>query len=196
MKRASEELSEWFREHPFPQNPTPPQALDWHLAALELSSCRDLTWPCILPIRTDNRDLTTLLARGIIADGQAAPEDHIRRERESGTRGLLVFCQDYKCGHNIKIPPEEVDKWPDDMRLSDLEPRFVCTVCGQRGALIRGDDAPPWGLTAHIDEVQRALTLRRSRGSSVNFLYSLPTPRMPPWRRALIPVHFRAFSPW
>jgi hypothetical protein len=53
--------------------------------------------------------------------------------RETGERGLLVYCRDYKCNHFIKIPPEEADKWPDDLRISDLEPRFVCTVCGQRG---------------------------------------------------------------
>ena len=29
------------------------------------------------------------------------------------------------------------------MRLSDIENRFICTVCGKRGADIRGD--PDWG---------------------------------------------------
>jgi hypothetical protein len=32
------------------------------------------------------------------------------------------------------------------VRLSDLEPRFVCTVCGKRGADVRPDfnwDKPP-----------------------------------------------------
>jgi hypothetical protein len=28
-------------------------------------------------------------------------------------------------------------QWPDEVRLSDLEPHFVCTVCGTRGAIIR-----------------------------------------------------------
>ena len=27
--------------------------------------------------------------------------------------------------------------WPDKLRLSDLEERFVCTVCGHRGADVR-----------------------------------------------------------
>ena len=31
------------------------------------------------------------------------------------------------------------DRWPDDMRLSDLEPRFVCSACGKRGADVRPD---------------------------------------------------------
>jgi hypothetical protein len=57
--------------------------------------------------------------------------------------GLLVYCRDYKCNHMIKIAPLDVDKWPDDLRLSDLEPRFVCKVCGKRGAEIRDDPTPP-----------------------------------------------------
>ena len=70
--------------------------------------------------------------------------------RETGKRGLLVYCRDYKCNHFIKIPPAEADKWPDDLRISDLEPRFVCTVCGQRGAMIRGDtSSPKMGLLWH-----------------------------------------------
>ena len=28
---------------------------------------------------------------------------------------------------------------PDDARLSDLEPRFVCKACGKRGADVRPD---------------------------------------------------------
>ena len=63
--------------------------------------------------------------------------------RSSGVRGLLVYCRDYKCSHMIKIAPADADQWPDDLRLSDLEPRFVCKVCGKRGAEIRGDDPPP-----------------------------------------------------
>jgi hypothetical protein len=27
--------------------------------------------------------------------------------------------------------------WPDNVRLSDLEARFVCTICGHRGADVR-----------------------------------------------------------
>jgi hypothetical protein len=27
--------------------------------------------------------------------------------------------------------------WPDTVRLSDLEERFVCAVCGHRGADVR-----------------------------------------------------------
>ena len=31
------------------------------------------------------------------------------------------------------------DRWPDNTRLSDLEPRFVCSACGKRGADVRPD---------------------------------------------------------
>ena len=31
------------------------------------------------------------------------------------------------------------DRWDDDVRLSDLEPRFTCTACGKRGADVRPD---------------------------------------------------------
>ena len=44
---------------------------------------------------------------------------------ESGTRRLLVYCGDYKCGHFIKIASAEADQWPDHLRISDLGSRFV-----------------------------------------------------------------------
>ena len=56
--------------------------------------------------------------------------------RSSGARGLVVFCADYKCAHSIRI---SADQWPDDRRLSDLEPLFVCKVCGHKGADVRPD---------------------------------------------------------
>ena len=37
-------------------------------------------------------------------------------------------------GHSVTIYPA---LWPDNVRLSDLEERFVCTVCGHRGADVR-----------------------------------------------------------
>jgi hypothetical protein len=51
-------------------------------------------------------------------------------------RGLLVYCSDYKCSHLITMSG---DQWPDDMRLSDIEARFVCKACGKRGADVRPD---------------------------------------------------------
>lgn len=56
--------------------------------------------------------------------------------REQGVRGLLVYCADYHCSHSIAIG---ADRWPDGVRLSDLEPRFVCGACGHRGADVRPD---------------------------------------------------------
>jgi hypothetical protein len=52
----------------------------------------------------------------------------------AGVRGLLVYCSDYCCGHSTAISG---DRWPDDVRLSDLEPRFTCQACGRRGADVR-----------------------------------------------------------
>ncbi len=56
--------------------------------------------------------------------------------RASGVRGILVYCCDYRCSHSLAISG---DAWPDDVRLSDIEPRFVCTVFGKRGANVRPD---------------------------------------------------------
>jgi hypothetical protein len=54
--------------------------------------------------------------------------------RSSGVRGLLIYCSDYHCSHWTAISG---DQWPDDVRLSDLEPRFTCQACGGRGAEVR-----------------------------------------------------------
>jgi hypothetical protein len=42
--------------------------------------------------------------------------------------------QDYRCAHSVTI---DAGQWPDDVRLSDLEPKFTCRACGQRGADVR-----------------------------------------------------------
>jgi hypothetical protein len=54
--------------------------------------------------------------------------------RASGTRDVLIYCRDYRCGHHIEI---NADCWADDVRLSDIEPKFFCTKCCQRGGEIR-----------------------------------------------------------
>jgi hypothetical protein len=54
--------------------------------------------------------------------------------REQGVRGLLIYCTDFTCSHSTAISG---DPRPDDVRLSDLEPRFRCTACGKRGADVR-----------------------------------------------------------
>jgi hypothetical protein len=38
--------------------------------------------------------------------------------RESGVRDVLIYC---------------ADRWPDHVRLSDIEPGFVCTALRQAG---------------------------------------------------------------
>src|SRR5215218_8396678 len=56
--------------------------------------------------------------------------------REMGIPGLLVYCSDYKCSHSGKI---SADRWPDHVRLSELEPLFTCQACGTKGAELRPD---------------------------------------------------------
>jgi len=56
--------------------------------------------------------------------------------RDMGVRGILIYCCDYQCSHSIAISG---DRWPDDMRLSDIEQRFICKACGKRGADLRPD---------------------------------------------------------
>jgi hypothetical protein len=45
-------------------------------------------------------------------------------------------------------------KWPDEVRMSDLEPRFICLACGKRGADVRPDfnwNAPSKSAMARLD---------------------------------------------
>jgi hypothetical protein len=66
-----------------------------------------------------------------------------------GVRGLLVYCSDHRCSHSVELAPAEVDQWPDDVRLSDLEPKFTCKACGLRGADVRPNFAPAKMGTNH-----------------------------------------------
>ena len=59
--------------------------------------------------------------------------------RESGVRDVLIYCRDYRCSHHIET---SADGWADDVRVSDIEPNFICTACGQRGADIRPNFPP------------------------------------------------------
>jgi hypothetical protein len=54
--------------------------------------------------------------------------------RAPGVRGLLIYCSDYHCSHWTTISG---DRWPDDARLSDLEPRFTSQACDRGGADVR-----------------------------------------------------------
>jgi hypothetical protein len=51
--------------------------------------------------------------------------------RDSGVRGLLVYCQNYRCSHSTAI---SADRWPDDVRLSDIEPLFTPVRSAARSA--------------------------------------------------------------
>jgi hypothetical protein len=61
----------------------------------------------------------------------------------SGATPLIVYCADYKCAHSVVV---DAGRWSDDVRLSDLEPRFTCQACGHRGADIgRSLSINAWG---------------------------------------------------
>ncbi|WP_458151756.1 hypothetical protein, partial [Bradyrhizobium sp. UFLA05-109] len=50
--------------------------------------------------------------------------------RAMGMRGVLIYCADYLCSHNLALG---ADRWPDELRLSDIEPRLLCAAtAGQR----------------------------------------------------------------
>ncbi|PJG56640.1 hypothetical protein CVM73_03575 [Bradyrhizobium forestalis] len=51
--------------------------------------------------------------------------------RSVGVHGILVYCH---CGHHVGL---DANRWADEMRLSDIEPRFVCVACGSRGSDVR-----------------------------------------------------------
>jgi hypothetical protein len=51
-----------------------------------------------------------------------------------GPRLLIVYCADFKCSHSVIISS---NLWPENIRLSDLEPNFTCKACGRRGADVR-----------------------------------------------------------
>ena len=63
-------------------------------------------------------------------------KNHLRRYARIRLRWLLVDYADYRCSHSVAI---SADGWPDEVRLSDLEPSFACQVCGKIGADVRPD---------------------------------------------------------
>jgi len=58
----------------------------------------------------------------------------LRGIRDSGPRRLLVCCGDYKRTHSVVV---NADRWGDEIRLSDLEPKFACKGCSHLGADVR-----------------------------------------------------------
>ena len=81
--------------------------------------------------------------------------------RASGASRIIVHCGDYKCGHSVTIYPA---LWPDNVRLSDLEERFVCTVCGHRGA----DVGPLLAMTVGITPSKTSARANTIKSSSSN----------------------------
>jgi hypothetical protein len=70
--------------------------------------------------------------------------------RRAALPGSSSYCGDYKCAHSVVI---DASGWGDDVRLSDLEPRFTCQVCGHRGAAIRPVFEPARMGTDGIEQV-------------------------------------------
>jgi hypothetical protein len=65
---------------------------------------------------------------------QPHPKDHLRRNARRWRCGLLIYCSDFRCGHWTAISG---DRWPDGVRLSDIERRFTCQGRGQKGPDVR-----------------------------------------------------------
>jgi len=79
--------------------------------------------------------------------------------REMGVRGLLVFCSDYRCSHSGEISG---DRWPNHVRLSELEPLFICQACGIKGAELRPDFN--WGKA----QIQRPPSMATDRAAELS----------------------------
>ena len=92
--------------------------------------------------------------------------------RASCVRNVLVYyCRDHQCSHHIAI---SADRWPDHVRLSDIEPDFVCSACGKRGAvaaefLERADGdwlkRAPWCIKSVHASASRRFGNERDRGN-------------------------------
>jgi hypothetical protein len=83
-----------------------------------------------------------------------------------GPTGIMVYCTDYQCSHSIAMA---ADQWPDHVRLSDIEPRFVCRAWQTKRRR-------PAALRASQDGGRRQLNCSKLRhlfhGSEFNFARS------------------------
>jgi hypothetical protein len=95
--------------------------------------------PCVLTLRKAQALAASLDARSTESWGmpETARQQKITfgEMRESGIDRILIYCADFRCSHSIQM---SADRWPDHVRLSDIEPHFVCKACGKRGAEVRG----------------------------------------------------------
>jgi hypothetical protein len=57
--------------------------------------------------------------------------------RAAGVQGVLVHC--LACGRWRRLGRAECAKSSDNIKLSDIEPKFVCEACGKHGADVSPD---------------------------------------------------------
>ena len=89
-------------------------------------------WVCVAshkPGGTAFGDSTKLAAPGGILNDTIMTTDH-QQMRASGVRDILIYCRDHRCSHHVET---NADGWPDDVRLSDIEPSLICSRCGKKG---------------------------------------------------------------
>jgi hypothetical protein len=123
--RFNELTIHWYRHHSrMPIGPQTPWAIRPARRAAFLSFAR--ASGCLCFIKLIQRP-PALKRPEKIAIGQM---------RSSSVTGVLIYCADHRCSH---VMTASVEQWPDDVRLSDVEGRYVCSMCGRRGADIRPD---------------------------------------------------------
>ena len=81
---------------------------------------------------------TTISQRSKRLDSPAQARAATGREitvprRYSAQPTSLFSAKTYQCPHNVDL---DAARWPDEMRLSDLEPPLACLSCGKQGSII------------------------------------------------------------
>jgi len=79
-----------------------------------------------LPVRASLLRIGRL--RITFSSGARPPENHLRRDARHGVHRLLVYCADCLCSRSIAISD---DGSRDDVRMCDIEGRFVCQALRQ-----------------------------------------------------------------
>jgi hypothetical protein len=77
-------------------------------------------------------------------------QDQFRHHAYHGRARLADLLLRPSLRHLIAISG---DAWSDELRLSDIESRFVCSACGKRGADVRA------GLQLEQDAAREVITL-------------------------------------
>jgi hypothetical protein len=89
--------------------------------------------------------------------------------RAAGVSGVLVYCQNYQCSPWVTISG---DRWPDHVRLSDIEPTFTCRACGKKGGDVRPDLATaPSSPSGMADGGERCPLLDEQQKTSAHSEY-------------------------